>query len=86
MVDTTNGFLLAEKDLEQRGPGDFIGYRQSGYVDLQMASLSDIRLIEKARRFAQEVLIDDPLLEKTENFLIKGKLSTLWKTIPSDIS
>ncbi len=86
MVDTTNGFLLAEKDLEQRGPGDFIGYRQSGYVDLQMASLSDIRLIEKARRFAQEVLIDDPLLEKAENFLIKGKLSTLWKSIPSDIS
>ena len=51
-----------------------------------MASLSDIRLIEKARRFAQEVLIDDPLLEKAENFLIKGKLSTLWKSIPSDIS
>ncbi len=86
MTETTDGFILAEKDLEQRGPGDFIGYRQSGYADLRMASLSDIRLIEKARHFAQEILKDDPLLEKSEHILIRSKLEELWNVDSSDIS
>jgi len=86
MTETTDGFLLAEKDLEQRGPGDFIGYRQSGYADLRMASLSDIRLIEKARHFAQEILKSDPTLEKPEHDMIKHKLEILWNVDSSDIS
>jgi len=86
MTETTDGFVLAEKDLEQRGPGDFIGYRQSGYADLRMASLSDIRLIEKARHYAQELLKDDPLLEKPEHQMISTKLTELWSTEASDIS
>lgn len=86
MTETTDGFVLAEKDLEQRGPGDFIGYRQSGYADLRMASLSDIHLIEKARNSAQEILRDDPLLEKPEHQLIAAKLSELWNTETGDIS
>lgn len=86
MTETTDGFILAEKDLEQRGPGDFIGYRQSGYADLRMASLSDIRLIEKARRFAQEMLTDDPLLEKPEHAVIRNKLEVLWSNDSRDIS
>lgn len=86
MTETTDGFILAEKDLEQRGPGDFIGYRQSGYADLRMASLSDIRLIEKARRFAQEMLKDDPALDKPEHSTIRSKLEALWNTESSDIS
>ncbi len=86
MTETTDGFILAEKDLEQRGPGDFIGYRQSGYADLRMASLSDIHLIEKARKSAQEILRDDPLLEKPEHQLIAAKLSELWNTEAGDIS
>lgn len=86
MTETTDGFVLAEKDLEQRGPGDFIGYRQSGYADLRMASLSDIHLIEKARHYAQELLKDDPLLEKPEHQMISTKLTELWNTEASDIS
>jgi len=86
MADTTDGFILAEKDLEQRGPGDFIGYRQSGYADLRMASLSDIRLIEKARHFAQDILKSDPTLEKPEHQTIKRKLESLWNVASSDIS
>lgn len=86
MVETTDGFVLAEKDLEQRGPGDFIGFRQSGYADLRMASLTDIRLIEKARRFAQEILSADPNLEKPENSLIQNKLAELWVSESGDIS
>ena len=86
MTETNDGFVLAEKDLEQRGPGDFIGYRQSGYADLRMASLTDIHLIEKARRFAQNILQDDPLLEKPEHQVIASKLSELWNNNAGDIS
>ncbi len=59
-----NGFELAEKDLEIRGPGDFIGVRQSGLPDLAMASLSDSELIEQTRRSAKEILIKDVNLKK----------------------
>jgi len=86
MTETTNGFVLAEKDLEQRGPGDFIGYRQSGFADLRMASLTDIHLIEKARHYAQELIKTDPMLEKPENQLINRKLSSMWSSSQSDIS
>jgi ATP-dependent DNA helicase RecG len=72
--------------LEQRGPGDFIGYRQSGFADLRMASITDIRLIEKARGFAQELYDSDPLLAKPENELLLNKLSEFWKVETSDIS
>jgi ATP-dependent DNA helicase RecG len=86
MTETNDGFVLAEKDLEQRGPGDFIGYRQSGFADLRMASITDIRLIEKARGFAQELYDSDPLLAKPENELLLNKLSEFWKVETSDIS
>ncbi|HEX9028722.1 MAG TPA: ATP-dependent DNA helicase RecG, partial [Anaerolineales bacterium] len=52
MVETTDGFVLAERDLDQRGPGQFLGTRQSGYSELRLASLTDIHLIEKARHHA----------------------------------
>ena len=52
MAETNDGFVLAERDLEQRGPGEFLGTRQSGYADLQLVKLTDVRLIEKARRVA----------------------------------
>ena len=86
MTETTDGFILAEKDLEQRGPGDFIGYRQSGYADLRMASLTDIHLIEKARTSAQDILRDDPALDKPEHQLIAAKLTELWNIEAGDIS
>ncbi|MEA4909830.1 MAG: ATP-dependent DNA helicase RecG, partial [Anaerolineaceae bacterium] len=50
MSETNNGFVLAERDLEQRGPGEFLGTRQSGFNELKMASLTDVHLIEKARQ------------------------------------
>lgn len=56
MINCHNGFKLAEKDLEIRGPGELAGIRQSGIPDLKMASLSDTILIEKARNSAQETL------------------------------
>lgn len=86
MTETNDGFVLAEKDLQQRGPGDFIGYRQSGFADLRMARITDIRLIEKARNVAEELFSTDPLLEKPENALLLEKVSDFWHTKNSDIS
>ncbi|HOC39429.1 MAG TPA: hypothetical protein PKJ77_09140, partial [Thermodesulfobacteriota bacterium] len=40
MTKTNDGFELAEHDLQQRGPGDFLGTRQAGFADLKMANLS----------------------------------------------
>lgn len=86
MKDTNDGFILAEKDLEQRGPGDFIGFRQSGFADLKMAKITDIRLIEKARNAAESLFAEDPQLEKPENGLLLQKLQSFWNSGRSDIS
>jgi len=64
LVSSENGFQLAEKDLEIRGPGDLTGVRQWGIPDLAMASLTDIFLVEKTKEAAKEILIEDPELKK----------------------
>lgn len=60
MVDYTDGFKLAEIDLELRGPGEVYGIRQSGVPDLRMGSLSDQELVHKAREAAEWVMEVDP--------------------------
>ncbi len=64
LISSENGFALAEKDLEIRGPGDFKGTRQWGIPDLMMNSLKDISLVEKTRESAKEILLKDPQLKK----------------------
>ncbi len=59
-----NGFELAEKDLQIRGPGDFSGQRQWGIPDFAMNSLKDISLVEETRQAAKEILEEDPELKK----------------------
>lgn len=86
MVDTNDGFILAEKDLEQRGPGEFLGKRQSGYSELKMANLTDIRLIEKARHFAQMVFEKDPDLTQPTHAALNRALSRFWGDGKGDIS
>jgi len=78
MTETNDGFVLAERDLQQRGPGEFLGTRQSGYADLKMANLSNIRLIEKARRHASQVLTSDPELTAPEHALMRSALDHFW--------
>ena len=58
-----SGFDLAERDLEIRGPGDFVGVRQSGLPDLAIASLTDLKLIEETREAAKKLLAEDPNLK-----------------------
>lgn len=81
MVKTNNGFEIAETDLKLRGPGDLMGTQQSGALDLLIADLSkDGPLLQEARELANQILTDDPNLEKTENQLIKTQIQLARKT------
>ncbi len=62
LLGSSNGFELAEKDLEIRGPGDFLGKRQWGSADFTMNALKDRLFVEDAREFAKKVLEDNPSL------------------------
>jgi len=86
MANTNDGFVLAEKDLEQRGPGQFLGTRQAGFNELRMANLTDVRLIEKARRLAQALFEADPELAQPENQLLAPTLQRFWGGGKGDIS
>lgn len=86
MVNTNDGFVLAECDLEQRGPGQFLGTRQSGYAELRLANLTDIHLIEKARRHAQTLFEQDPELIRPEHQLLASALQRAWGNGKADVS
>jgi ATP-dependent DNA helicase RecG len=74
-----NGFVLAEEDLKLRGPGEFFGTRQSGLPDLKMARLSDLAILEIARKEAENLFNIDPDLKKAEHFLLAKELERVWK-------
>ena len=73
-----DGFALAEKDLQLRGPGEFFGTRQSGLPDLKMAKLSDVKLLELARNEAKLIFQKDPELRLTEYNLLSRELARVW--------
>ena len=63
MVQTSDGFRIAEEDLRLRGPGDFFGRRQHGLPALKIADLScDVHLLTEAQREAVALLLEDPSL------------------------
>jgi ATP-dependent DNA helicase RecG len=82
---TSDGFKLAEKDLELRGPGEFFGTRQSGLPDLKLVKLTDTRLLELARQEAQLIFNQDPRLEQPENRLLVRQVDQFWNS-GSDLS
>lgn len=86
MTETNDGFILAERDLQQRGPGDFLGTRQSGFVELQMANLTDVRLIEKARRLAIKLFEQDPNLQEPEHQALSNAFNRFWSIGRGDVS
>jgi len=78
MERTTDGFAIAEEDLAIRGPGDFLGTRQSGLPDFRIASIvRDARILNDAKQDAFELAERDPCLEKPEHRILKEML--LWK-------
>ena len=72
LVECDDGFMLAEKDMSIRGPGEFFGVKQSGLPDLAMASLANVELIKKALLEARLLLKEDSTL--TNYPLLKDKL------------
>lgn len=88
MVATTDGFEIAEKDLEIRGPGDLMGTQQSGLLDLKVADLTtDGALLKRARALAENIISQDPELTDPAHIrllrhLSKNQLATLkWSAI-----
>lgn len=72
MKESTDGFYIAEKDLEIRGPGEIAGAKQSGFLKLKYASLvNDIELIEIAKKEALEIMEKDRGLISTENYMLR---------------
>ncbi len=88
MTLTNDGFKIAEKDLEIRGPGDIEGLRQSGELNFKLASIiNDRPLLEIAREMAERILDTDPDLNSAENLKLKNYLhSQFGKTQWSRIS
>jgi len=83
---STDGFVLAEKDLQLRGPGQFFGTRQSGLPDMHMTNVTDARLIDLARREADKVLAKDPELGADEYQLLAQRLKDFWASGAGDLS
>jgi ATP-dependent DNA helicase RecG len=80
MIKTSDGFEIAETDLQLRGPGDIEGTQQSGIpFDLKIASLSkDGQIIEYVRHIAENILSEDPLLEEDKNQMLGIELKRLF--------
>ena len=77
MHETTDGFRIAEKDLEIRGPGEMTGDKQSGFLKLRFASITESpELVEKAREEAERIIKEDRGLIKAENAVLRNALRT----------
>jgi ATP-dependent DNA helicase RecG len=80
MVETNDGFKIAEVDLQLRGPGEFFGTRQSGLPEFRVADLlRDAALLEEARRDAQAIIAGDPELRQAEHRGLRGALLARWR-------
>lgn len=81
MVDTNDGFEIAEADLKLRGPGDIEGTQQSGVAfDLKIADLArDGQLLQYVREVAEKLIDDDPDASKPENAVVWGRLAEFRK-------
>jgi ATP-dependent DNA helicase RecG len=80
MVATTDGFKIAEADLELRGPGEFFGTRQSGLPEFRVADLiRDAALLEQARREAQVIIAADPELRDPAHRGLREVLLARWR-------
>ncbi|MDP7644269.1 MAG: helicase-related protein, partial [Anaerolineales bacterium] len=85
MESITDGFVLAEKDLQLRGPGEFLGTRQAGF-HLQWASLSDMALIDLTINEAEQILERDPQLEQPKHHLLAEQAARSMQSGAGEIS
>lgn len=87
MCSTNDGFKIAEKDLEIRGPGDIEGTRQSGILNFKLANIiEDKKMLEAARYSAEKIIDEDPDISSEDNLVLKNFLllqkgKTVWSKI-----
>jgi len=83
MTSTNNGFEIAEKDLEMRGPGEIEGTKQSGSLNFKLADIvKDKAILDAAKKVAEELIEKDPALESAENLQLKEYLMSLHGKTP----
>lgn len=86
MEKSNDGFLISEKDLEIRGPGDFFGTKQHGLPDLKIANIfTDIRILKKAQEISLDILNDDPNLKKSIHYKLKEKIIKMFRDKTDEI-
>jgi ATP-dependent DNA helicase RecG len=78
MVRTTDGFEIADVDLQLRGPGDLSGTQQSGIIDLLLADLAkDGEILRVARETVQAILEEDPELDLEKYSMIREQVASI---------
>jgi len=87
MQKTTDGFVISEKDLELRGPGEFFGTRQHGLPELRIANLyKDIDILKMSQEAANETLRDDRLLTSGKNIMLRDSITEKFGSKLNDLS
>jgi len=76
-----DGFELANRDLQIRGAGEFLGTRQSGAPELRIVDLADVdpRLIDETASEADRILSADPVLDRADHGLLANAVDQLWR-------
>lgn len=87
MEKTNDGFIISEKDLELRGPGEFFGTRQHGLPEFKIANIyKDMDILKEAQEAAAEILRQDPVLEKEENAALRKKMKRHFEEVIRELS
>jgi ATP-dependent DNA helicase RecG len=82
LVESNDGFRIAETDLKLRGPGDLMGTQQSGALDLIISDLAtDGDILNLARNAAVDLLKTDPMLRAPENQILKNHIASFNKSV-----
>ncbi|WFA09801.1 ATP-dependent DNA helicase RecG [Tissierella sp. Yu-01] len=86
LQSSSDGFVISEKDLELRGPGEFFGTRQHGLPELKVANLfTDMNILKIAQYDAQEILKNDPSLSSDENKMLGIKIESMFNKNPQEL-
>lgn len=87
MEKTNNGFIISEKDLQLRGPGEFFGTRQHGLPDLKIANIfTDMRILKVAQKVANEIIEEDPMLINPKYKKIRERINEIFKDKLEDLT